>query len=54
VLNGDDGEIAKIAADEGCSERSVRMNLSLAFLSPQMVKVAIEGRLPHRFGIAVA
>jgi len=54
ILTGDDGEIASIAAEEGCSERSVRMNLSLAFLSPQIVKAAIEGTLPHRFGVSAA
>ena len=54
ILTGDDGEIDRIAAEEGCSERSVRMNLNLAFLSPEVVKAAVEGTLPHGFGVSVA
>jgi site-specific DNA recombinase len=41
----------KIATRERCSERSVRMTLSLAFLSPALVKSAIEGTLPYGVGI---
>jgi len=37
----------EIASREGCSERSVRMTLSLASLSPQIIKAIIEGRLPR-------
>jgi site-specific DNA recombinase len=37
----------EIAAAERCSERSVRMTLALAFLPPETVKAAVEGRLPH-------
>ena len=40
-----------IASREGCSERSVRMTLSLASLSPQIVKAIIEGRLPRGIGL---
>ncbi len=40
-----------IASREGCSERSVRMTLSLASLSPPIVKAIIEGRLPRGIGI---
>jgi site-specific DNA recombinase len=36
-----------IAKKQGCSERSVRMILNLAFLSPPIVKAAIDGALPH-------
>jgi site-specific DNA recombinase len=28
------------------------MTISLAFLSPDLVKAAIDGRLPHRMGVA--
>jgi site-specific DNA recombinase len=31
--------------------RSIRMTLSLAFLSPEIVKAAVEGRLPRGFGL---
>jgi hypothetical protein len=40
-----------IAVRERCSERSVRMTVSLAFLSPALVKSAIEGTLPYGVGI---
>jgi hypothetical protein len=31
--------------------RKVKMTISLAFLSPDLVKTAIEGRLPHGMGV---
>ena len=40
-----------IAKREGCSARKVNMTISLAFLAPDLVKAAIEGRLPHRMGV---
>jgi site-specific DNA recombinase len=52
VVDGDAGEIARIAREEGCSERSVRMLLSLAFLSPTIVQAAVRGTLPHRSGLS--
>jgi hypothetical protein len=42
---------AEIARHEGCSERSVRMTLGLAFLSPGITKAAVDGSLPHGIGI---
>ncbi len=39
-----------IAKREGCSARKVNMTISLAFLAPDLVKAAIEGRLPHGIG----
>jgi site-specific DNA recombinase len=36
---------------EGKTERSIRMTLSLAFLAPEIVKAAVEGRLPRGFGL---
>ena len=41
-----------IAGREGCSVRKVNMTISLAFLAPDLVKAAIEGRLPHGMGVA--
>ena len=35
-----------IAGREGCSVRKVNMTISLAFLAPDLVKAAIDGRLP--------
>ena len=40
-----------IAVREGCSERSVRTNLGLAFLPPATVKAALDGTLPAGKGI---
>ena len=39
-----------IATRDGCSVRKVNMTISLAFLAPDLVKAAIEGRLPHGMG----
>jgi len=41
-----------IASREGCSARKVNMTISLAFLAPDLVKAAIDGRLPHGMGVA--
>jgi site-specific DNA recombinase len=40
-----------IAERQGCSVRKVNMTISLAFLAPDLVKAAIEGRLPHGMGL---
>jgi hypothetical protein len=40
-----------IAQRERCTIRQVSMTLSLAFLAPEIVKAAIEGRLPHGIGV---
>lgn len=44
--------VETIAVREGCSVRKVSMTISLAFLAPDLVKAAIEGRLPHGMGVA--
>jgi site-specific DNA recombinase len=36
-----------ITVREGCSGRKVNMTISLAFLAPDLVKAAIDGRLPR-------
>jgi site-specific DNA recombinase len=43
--------VERIAAREGCSIRKINMTISLAFLAPNLVKAAIEGRLPHGMGV---
>jgi site-specific DNA recombinase len=43
--------LESLASREGKSERSIRMTLSLAFLAPEIVKAAVEGRLPRGFGL---
>ena len=40
-----------IAKREKCSVRKVNMTVSLAFLAPDLVKAAIDGRLPHGVGV---
>jgi hypothetical protein len=40
-----------IATRESCSVRQVNMTISLAFLAPDIVKAAIEGRLPRSIGV---
>src|SRR5215218_4870719 len=51
LLSGQVAGTEEIAIRERCSERSIRMTLSLAFLSPEVVQAIIAGRLPR--GIAV-
>jgi hypothetical protein len=41
-----------LAVQEGLSERSVRNLLSLAFLAPDIINAAFEGRLPRGFGMS--
>jgi site-specific DNA recombinase len=41
----------QIGKREKLSERSVRMTLNLAFLSPDMTKAAIDGMLPSGIGL---
>jgi site-specific DNA recombinase len=36
---------------EKCSVRQVNMTISLAFLAPNLVKAAVEGRLPRGIGV---
>jgi hypothetical protein len=41
-----------IAQRERCSIRRINMTISLAFLAPDLIKAAIEGRLPQGMGVA--
>jgi hypothetical protein len=43
--------VTELCARENCSVRQVNMTISLAFLAPNLVKAAIEGRLPRGIGI---
>jgi DNA invertase Pin-like site-specific DNA recombinase len=52
LLSGQVSDAHEIAERESCSERSVRMTLTLAFLSPVIVQAALEGRLPHGIGLS--
>jgi site-specific DNA recombinase len=42
----------RIAKRENCSARKINMTISLAFLAPDLVQAAIDGRLPHGMGVA--
>src|SRR5262245_46918562 len=47
------GTVTKqIAATENCTLRQVNMTISLAFLAPNLVQAAVEGRLPRGVGVA--
>jgi site-specific DNA recombinase len=43
--------IESLAARKGKTERWIRRTISLAFLSPALVKAAIDCRLPRGFGV---
>lgn len=43
--------IEQIANRQKCSVRQVNMTISLAFLAPDLVKAAVEGRLPRGIGV---
>ncbi len=43
--------VEALAVREDKSERSIRMTLSLAFISPVLAKAAMEGRLPRGFSV---
>ena len=51
IMDGSISDAEAIAAREGCSKRHVAMMISLAFLSPELVKAAVDGRLPRGVGL---
>jgi site-specific DNA recombinase len=51
LMRDSSSTIESLAMREKKTERSIRMTLSLAFLSPALVKAAIEGRLSRGFGV---
>ena len=52
ITSGDATDIAVIAKKQQVSEKTVRSTLSLAFLAPDIVQAAIDGRLPRGLGIS--
>jgi site-specific DNA recombinase len=52
IVTGSVADVEALAAREQCSVRQANMTISLAFLSPTLVKAAIDGRLPRGIGIA--
>ena len=53
VVAGTVTGVEQIAAREKCSVRQIHMMISLAFLAPELVKVAVEGRARTPFGLFV-
>src|SRR6266436_3711639 len=51
ILSGSATNIEQIATSQKCSVRQVNMTISLAFLAPDLVKAAVEGRLPRGIGV---
>ena len=51
VVSGSVIDIQQIATRQKCSVRQVNMTISLAFLAPDLVRAAVEGRLPRGIGV---
>jgi hypothetical protein len=51
IMTGSITDPEQLAKREQCSLRQVNLTLSLAFLAPQLVKAAVEGRLPRGINI---
>jgi site-specific DNA recombinase len=51
VISGRVTTVQEICLREKCSVRQVNMTISLAFLAPNLVKAAVEGRLPRGIGV---
>jgi site-specific DNA recombinase len=50
LIEGETKDINTLAAKQGVSEKTIRSTLSLAFLSPDIVQAAIDGKLPRGLG----
>jgi hypothetical protein len=51
IVSGSVTDVQQIAARQKCSARQVNMTISLAFLAPDLVRAAEEGRLPRGIGV---
>jgi DNA invertase Pin-like site-specific DNA recombinase len=51
IVSGSAANIEQIATRQKCSVRQINMTISLAFLAPDLVKAAVEGRLPRGIGV---
>jgi site-specific DNA recombinase len=51
VISGSVTGVEQIATRQKCSVRQVNMTISLAFLAPDLVRAAVEGRLPRGIGV---
>jgi hypothetical protein len=52
IVDGSVTSVEQIAVRDKCSLRQVNMMISLAFLAPNLVLAAVEGRLPRGIGVA--
>jgi len=51
IVSGSVTDVQQIATRQKCSVRQVNMTISLAFLAPDLVRAAVEGRLPRGVGV---
>jgi hypothetical protein len=51
IVSGSVIDVQQIASSQKCSVRQVNMTISLAFLAPDLVRAAVEGRLPRGIGV---
>jgi site-specific DNA recombinase len=51
IVSGSVTDVQQIASRQKCSARQVNMTISLAFLAPDLVRAAVEGRLPRGIGV---
>ena len=51
IMTGSITDAQQLAKRERCTVRQINLTLSLAFLSPQLVKAAVEGRLSRGINI---
>jgi hypothetical protein len=52
LMAGTVTNVEQISRTENCTVRQINMTISLAFLAPNLVQAAIDGRLPRGVGIA--
>jgi hypothetical protein len=51
IMTGSITNAVELAKRERCTMRQINLTLSLAFLAPQLVRAAVEGRLPRGINI---
>jgi site-specific DNA recombinase len=51
IVAGSVSNPEQLARRERCTARQINLTVSLAFLAPQLVKAAVEGRLPRCINI---
>jgi hypothetical protein len=51
IVSGAVTDVQQIASRQQCSVRQVNLTISLAFLAPDLVRAAVEGRLPRGIGV---